>query len=676
MKLKLIVGRLLILTVALSLLFSALPVVAADGPLLHNSNRFSGTTKHGGSWGLPGTKYGEFSCATCHDRNTGNIKRVRNTLPSAPDTGSGDFPGAGASITFQDVRANSSDFGDDGRALKTESNNICEVCHSYDAAQLTGVKFHGYDMSGPGDVGHYNKADCITCHPHSQGFKPLACDSCHGNPPTVATAGGPNGFADNPYSTGSATVGAHTAHAVTQSLACTNCHDGYNMPQESTANPGFGDISISFNNYGSVTGSYTGQSGVSYNDGLGAGGQTCNTVYCHSNGQSADGTSATPSAYSAPTWSGGAACGSCHSDTDPATGSHTEHIGAGAVCNDCHSGNTHVDRVIDVTVGAYTAGGAPGNNYGTCSTASCHDDGTGSPATTQDWGTTINDCSECHGNVPGTGAHAKHFAAVGTLIDAFDCSDCHKDATKGGSAPTGGEHRDGNIDVYNSNPDVGGGTTDLGYATDVATTSPGYATETCNTSYCHGDNMPKGTTSGNTNAPTWGATSTGCTFCHDMAPAAIGAHAGKTLTQCIDCHGPGSGSVNASGTGFTNGGATHMDGTVQGGGDNCTDCHAADIDDTKNGVHASHTDVATLLAGKTVTGNDYGNASWWYTTTWVSGAPKFGCGECHPAGEGTGHPVSGLNVDIDPGGESPSAGSPKLKNTNSPSTPTMTSRTS
>jgi len=111
--------------------------------------------------------------------------------------------------------------------------------------------------------------------------------------------------------------------------------------------------------------------------------------------------------------------------------------------------------------------------------------------------------------------------------------------------------------------------------------------------------------------------------------------------------------------------ALHIDGSVQADANNCTDCHAADIDGVANGAHAAHTDTVAFLTGKQVDAGGYGGTGW-YTTTWVNGKPNFGCGECHPAAEGTSHPINGLNVDIDPTGETPTAGSLKLKNTNSP----------
>ena len=70
------------LLVVVTLLVGVLPVSAADSPMLHNSNRFDSPPRYNsiGGWGLPGTKYGEFSCNTCHARNTGNINDCRNLV--------------------------------------------------------------------------------------------------------------------------------------------------------------------------------------------------------------------------------------------------------------------------------------------------------------------------------------------------------------------------------------------------------------------------------------------------------------------------------------------------------------------------------------------------------------------------------------------------------------------
>ncbi|NJC88029.1 MAG: hypothetical protein FIB02_05770 [Desulfuromonas sp.] len=153
-------------------------------PLIHNSYS-TGSSKHTaqGGWGVAGGKYGEFTCGTCHAQVTTNVKRIVATLPSAPDTSKGNFPGAGGAVVFQDVRDVTSQFGDDS-ATHATSNRICEICHTYDATKANGVNKHAYNMAVTAT--HYNKQDCVTCHKHNAGFKPAggACDSCHGYPPT------------------------------------------------------------------------------------------------------------------------------------------------------------------------------------------------------------------------------------------------------------------------------------------------------------------------------------------------------------------------------------------------------------------------------------------------------------------------------------------------------------
>jgi hypothetical protein len=148
-------------------------------PLIHSSLSTESTKWAANGWGVPGGKYGEFTCGTCHAKTTGNVKRVKTALaaPAGPDP----FPieaGLG-SVSFLDVRGGSSDFGDDSRLDKTVSDNICEGCHTYDATQAAGVNKHAYNL--PADSGHYNKADCTQCHKHSEGFKASGCNGCHGD---------------------------------------------------------------------------------------------------------------------------------------------------------------------------------------------------------------------------------------------------------------------------------------------------------------------------------------------------------------------------------------------------------------------------------------------------------------------------------------------------------------
>lgn len=182
-------------------LVQTLTGVKAYNHLVHNAVS-TGSGKHGGSWGLAddGSQYGEFTCATCHDRSTGNIKRVKETV-TAPNAPTHTLPGT--SVTLSDTRDNTSTFGDDSvlRESGNPSNRICEVCHSE-------TNYHRCLNAGqPGGFNHYNNKDCVACHKHRSAFK-ASCDGCHGNTVTGAVwPDDPSGGAVLPDR-----VGAHVEH--------------------------------------------------------------------------------------------------------------------------------------------------------------------------------------------------------------------------------------------------------------------------------------------------------------------------------------------------------------------------------------------------------------------------------------------------------------------------------
>lgn len=412
-----------------------------DNTLLHNSNRFSTSVKwnESGGWGLPETKYGQTDCGTCHIPRATNVKGVAGNV-TAPN-GTDQFPGqqGGVNIEFRSMTTPYG-FGDDasGHAISTK---VCEYCHSRN-------KYHNYDTSNnTGGFNHNNNVDCTVCHSHSRGFYYTSdCDSCHGNPPTAATAGGPNGLASSPYRTGSQTAGAHQRHATSGALnyECSTCHNSYVMPQESSVKSGFGDISISFSTFELTAGSYGGQSNVSYNNVLGDGTKSCANIYCHGSTMVPNGGTNTTPVWDDPAT---AACGTCHGDTatnPPIRGSHRTHTmavewsyapnnvepfnnyiyGRNMTCTVCHNNYTsnHVNGQADWAfdtatypwlsgslykgLGSGSASPVPGT-YGQCSNTYCHSvvqTGTGGPLTglpgeykTPTWGNrTSGNCGSCH----------------------------------------------------------------------------------------------------------------------------------------------------------------------------------------------------------------------------------------------------------------------------------------
>ena len=347
---------------------------------------------------------------------------------------------------------------------------------------------------------------------------------------------------------------AHTKHVTFLGgtiNVCATCHNNYPSaakPFQHATSAGTRPIGVSLGNY---SGSYSGGN-TSYLPGLtGRIVGSCNNVYCHSSGQSlTDPISKTPT-YKPVSWgSTEGACSTefCHptTKTTVVSGSHGKHLAASGIgCSNCHVGvaadgssyssPNHLNKQIDVdTTLTYSAAGARGNGYGTCSTASCHNNGTGTPGVTPTWGTSVAACSACHALVPSTGAHTKHL--VTTTFHKPVCADCHKGAVQGTTAPAG--HLNGTVDVFANI------TGDLGYPSHVALHPAGTYVGTCSTAYCHSSGQSL--TSGSSAVPTykpvsWGQTSGTCSteFCHPTQKTTVvsGSHA-KHLASftCADCH--------------------------------------------------------------------------------------------------------------------------------------------
>jgi len=528
--------------------------------------------------------YGDFTqlCSACHDPHGGASNAAMINIPGV--------------VFSSRTLTNSFDEADAANA-----DDLCATCH-------TNTTHNNMTATGS----HKEGEDCMNCHGHTQGFNPVggdSCEDCH-----AAKLAEPR----------------HAAHinivptVDTDLSECAVCHPS---AASYTINGGSPD------HFNSVANDFA--SGISNPQSAGT---TCSsTMGCHESSvtdgfwQDTDGLNCNACHYQAadPSTAGN------NADTNTiSSASHNNHFSTGGAvtCSACHdavSDNSHIsnaagtDAVVlndkanavqDEALVNVASGFNDGDN--TCATASCHDNGTGTLVTTPNWGTTAN-CTECHTTIPATAAHTTHLTQTISAAFTLNCTDCHAGAVWGSSATTAG-HRDGNIDV------TGG----YGYPADAGKGAP---YNTCATTYCHGDNMPKGTSSG-INAPNWGTPNVdGCNFCHKVADTAgfIPSHSGVVPTDCITCHGAGKGDVNATGNGFTNGGATHIDGALQGGGDSCSDCHANVGTGGLSGAHDAHNTVAFngLLSN-----GDYGSAAaGWYNVNYVNGVPSFACGYCHPS---------------------------------------------
>lgn len=506
--------------------------------LIHNS-RSTGSAKWAPvGWGVAGGKYGEFACGTCHERNTSNIKKIKETI-ATPDASEWNGPAAAAAaVVFTDARNGSADFGNDADD-HASSERICEICHSRNS-------YHNYDVKDNvgGDTGHYNQADCVQCHRHSDGFK-ANCDSCHGVPPLIDTAQPQNGLVITPNPTGSDSAGAHDTHTNRYSYPCATCHyNGMPISPVSDNNAlqigfsGVADNSVGAEYHGRAALStpfvYEGTNGTAIsNDGA----LTCANVYCHGTLSPAwDGSSPDPQGD-------GNSCNNCH-DYPPGNGAHPAHVAAGfGDCRICHELTTsdgvsitaiplHANASNDVSfddgydLGASALGAGDYDSPTHSCSIYCHGDGQG-VTSTPDWDLPASGaCGTCHGNPPAGSVHNIHIADLAG--PQLGCETCHPVGSSDGSHD---QHYNGEINLGG-----GGGSgcepchghdNDYEYApgqfSSGAGTAISHSTHTENDSDdAHGPNIP-------------------CATCHDTGNYPLLAD-GKTLAEtsmCDSCHSSG-----------------------------------------------------------------------------------------------------------------------------------------
>ncbi|MBT0666658.1 CxxxxCH/CxxCH domain-containing protein, partial [Geobacter pelophilus] len=540
-------------------ILAASSVGAAD--LMHNS-KDTGSTKWPGGWGIPGGRYGNFTCATCHEPNAKNIKNIRKTISVMNNTSTTHTLPNGQ-LSAQVVFKNVTSMGDDSTTHNT-SSRICEVCHSQ-------TLFHNADSGRtlPANRNHPSpKAVCTTCHSHNTGFK-AACGGCHGNPPTSATLGGYSGMVGTPRPSRAlppGNAGAHREHAKHE-LVCDTCHyisDGSTrMPSLSNTIQlgffGFGGkvTSGTFKPYSGANRGYatvasTPNTTIASVSTAYVGANLCSNVYCHGGGVVTGGTTVKPplTGGNVTFWSWTShkqsTCGSCHGASaanPPTTANHVIHAKSTAsgnyqiACEKCHpatgyTDNSHVqgnlrweldtaDQRIGATAtyrGAYkgtTDDLAPSDPaaWGQCANVYCHSNGAGGPANvvSPTWGNAsgFSGCVGCHGgNALSTSpithnahkAHVKNESAAYNGI-AYGCAECH-------SA------------VVTSDTSVSDRTLHVNTAKDVswgpkATGGQAYS-GSCANIYCHSN----GQGAFKTPAQSWTGTTDGqegtaqCNFCH------------------------------------------------------------------------------------------------------------------------------------------------------------------
>jgi predicted CxxxxCH...CXXCH cytochrome family protein len=532
------------------------------------------------------------NCATCHGQGTTDIR----PLDTAP----------GSLNSYRNITSGAVKGSHSKHLAATAVATNCTPCHN---TTMSSTSHRDGRIEMAGSLAYDKGAGTVTFT--NQTSVPVlgTCSvACHNATSTTVGITTPTWGATATCTSCHAEVpgSSHTKHVSgTQSknALCIDCHAS-TVRNVSTL-PGHVDGIIN------VTG-YTQQ-----NKPKGSAPSTCLTTYCHSSGQSFNGASATPIyAASEPLWGNpsSGSCSTCHEVNLMNTGSHGTHVAYNDNCGNCHSGAgaatmvspTHVDGLIDVN-GSYAVNysqglsSARGNNYGTCSAASCHS-ATLTAVATPTWGTQ-GTCSSCHAASPVSGAHTLHIA-----MPAVTCASCHTGAT---GTNGGASHFNDLVDVAQ-------------YSAGVAKHAAGVYTATCSTA-CHSTDTTAVAT------PTWGAQAT-CSSCHATSPA-TGAHTkhinAPVAAACATCHtgatvgtsgGPGHGNNVIDVVQYTGGNtpkhapgvftatcstACHSTDTtavatpVWGATATCASCHAAS---PVSGSHAKHTAIVTVTCDSCHTG--------------------------------------------------------------------------
>jgi len=356
-----------------------------------------------------------------------------------------------------------------------------------------------------------------------ESFAATTCSSCHGMPP-LDSADGMRQPATGAFK------GNHQTHlgATATAAECSKCHANSGYDNKHAATAGYKIKTAANINSSPSTGTYS--KGVFFNQTSVPVMGSCSNVNCHFERNTTDRTPA-------PVWGTSPAltdCNTCHDTPRGASGSHAKHeaaYGGTASCVQCHPnyGTTNFshatsagkDKIKVNAANGYTGGTAiswlPSQTkaYGTCSTASCHDNGRGVKVETPAWGATAPACSACHEAAPTTFSHTKHLTGLAAKFNRNAvCADCHKDYVQG--TTTTADHIDGTVDVYSATSG------DLGYPSDKV---PGSALASCSTANCHSNG--KSTFA----SAAWGGTSTGCNFCHPNLSAGHSVHVSTLLTE-------------------------------------------------------------------------------------------------------------------------------------------------
>jgi predicted CxxxxCH...CXXCH cytochrome family protein len=564
------------------------------------------------------------------------------------------------------------------------SNYGCDYCHINTTASTTvppsSVRYQPFSThingridvsfkSNGGIFGIYSAASRTCSGTYCHGTKSpvwgttgaLNCASCHSASNSAGSAlPGAHGihYAASVLPTKFRNLSGNVSTAASYRFTCSSCHDAttaLHAGGAARASAPYAAAEVYFSSFAAKTGSTTYNYGASQGAPIdrtlqwtNGGDSSCNTTYCHSNGQGGNGSSVN---WSTTATSG--SCASCHgsaASVGALTAKHGSHFAStmSAVafsCPTCHAATVsnnatisnkanHVNKVKDVAFGPYSGSNTPNATVGasTCQNTYCHSNGTTTkgaqhPAIT--WsGSIAANCAGCHGTVTSSGGagsalsgkHPQHVnnTAVLGLGNNFGCSECH-------------------AKTVSSNTVISNSARHLNKLKDYSGARAGQLTGSgqCSNNYCHssGQATPVFRTVANWNS--------------------------ATTYTCTGCHGQDSGFTSVSGEpNYANGGAgaatanshqKHVEvigivNTTQ-----CADCHAKTVDPAVANKFKDYTGgsyhlnkqrnvVFQLIDGRT---GSYDSVNKTCSATYCHGTPatlpqwgnngSLNCASCHSA---------------------------------------------
>jgi hypothetical protein len=213
--------------------------------LTHNSQN-TNSTKYAQGWGLADSKYGAFTCSTCHSRTTTNARLVTTGI-KAPAGETWGYPGYSSATVF--FKKKSTDLGSD--TAHETSTRICEVCHSQTRHNL-------YNNPGSNHANIQGITDCTVCHTHATGFQfdgaTAGCQGCHGNPPatavhSVAVANNCTPCHNNVTSNNLfINPSLHANGSINVGFGCVSCHENPIIRTKGRPGTQLADVVAEFNN--------------------------------------------------------------------------------------------------------------------------------------------------------------------------------------------------------------------------------------------------------------------------------------------------------------------------------------------------------------------------------------------------------------------------------------------